>query len=123
MCENKFHKLFFQKLKELDNGGARKFADITLKILEGSDPSSHEGTEKKSNCQWTDAVRTKIVKTHKTLLYISSPYFENLLNNQAEATKFEVTVKEGQGRLLEILISWFYDEDVLVRRSRGGVCF
>ena len=84
----------------------KRYSDVTVNIVEEL-PTDGDVQSSPSN----EPVN-KVNKAHKMILHINSPHFEDVLQKQGKGA-CEIKMKEGEAKYLELLISSFYDNDVI----------
>ena len=83
----------------------KKYTDVVISVIE-NDPLL---TRESASVEKGSVVST--INTHAIILDVNSLFFEKMLTPQKDLpTNLEVQVNKGEGRLIEIMVSSFYDK-------------
>ena len=86
----------------------KKYTDVVISVIE-NDPLL---TRESASVEKGTVVST--INTHAIILDVNSLFFEKMLTPQKDLpTNLEIQVNKGEGRLIEIMVSSFYDKRIL----------
>ena len=86
----------------------KKYTDVVISVIENDSLLTRESVSVEKGT----VVST--INTHAIILDVNSLFFEKMLTPQKDLpTNLEIQVNKGEGRLIEIMVSSFYDKRIL----------
>ena len=86
----------------------KKYSDVVISVIENDSLLTRES----ASVEKGTVVST--INTHAIILNVNSLFFEKMLKSQKDLpSNLKIQVNKGEGRLIEIMVSSFYDKRIL----------